>query len=251
MDTLFILKKIISYFVEPFGFIFLLFFMGLLAIYRGRASKAKFYLSFSFSFLLLFAYPPFSNILVQNLEDVYPKFDEKDANISYIHVLGSGNTDDQKQPVSSIPNESSMKRVVEGVLIHKNYPNAKLIFTGYAGETNLANAQANAALAHALGVDKQDIIINPAPKDTKEEVLFAKTIVGKKPFIVVSSASHLLRSMKLFKDQGLRPIPAPTDFKKRAIDTYLMKPDIETFHNSQIAVHEYIGLLWAALVHSI
>jgi uncharacterized SAM-binding protein YcdF (DUF218 family) len=65
---------------------------------------------------------------------------------------------------------------------------------------------------------------------------------------VVSSATHLLRAIKLFKDQGLDPIPAPTDYKKRNIKTYLIKPDIETFKNSQIAIHEYMGLLWAATV---
>jgi uncharacterized SAM-binding protein YcdF (DUF218 family) len=188
--------------------------------------------------------------LITNLEDVYPKFDVKDANISYIHVLGSGNNDDNvTQPVSSILNDASMKRVVEGVLIYKQCPKAKLIFTGYAGETTLANAQANAHMASLLGVDEKDMIINPVPKDTKEEVLFAKTIVGEKPFVVVSSATHLLRAIKLFKDQGLDPIPAPTDYKKRNIKTYLMKPDIETFRNSQIAIHEYVGLLWAAVLN--
>ncbi len=249
MDNLFILKKIVSFFVEPLGFTLLLLFMGIFALYRGRVSKAKLYLSFTILFILLFSYPPFSNILVNNLEYVYPKFDEKDANISYIHVLGNANNDDMTQPISSMLSEASMKRVVEGVLIHKKYPNTKLIFTGYAGETDLANAQANAALARALGVDEKDMIINPAPKDTKEEVLFAKSIVGEKPFVVVSSASHLLRAIKLYKDQGLDPFPAPTDYKKRNIESYLMKPDMESFKNSQVAIHEYIGLLWAAFVH--
>ena len=248
MDSLFILKKILSFFVEPFGFVLLLFFIGLFALYRGRFTKAKLYLSFSFILLFLFAYPPFSNLLVDNLEKIYPKYDTTDANISFIHVLGSGNNDDAEQPLSSMLNEASIKRVVEGVLLQKEYPKAKLIFTGYEGDTSVSNAEVNSKMALALGISSENMIINPKPKNTKEEVDFDKRIVDDKPFIVVTSATHMLRAIKLFKDQGMNPIPAPTDFKKCNIKTFLMKPDIQTFSNSQTAVHEYIGFLWAILV---
>jgi uncharacterized SAM-binding protein YcdF (DUF218 family) len=249
LDELFILKKMVSFFIEPLGFVLLLFFIGLYTLFRGHFTKAKLFLSFSFVFLFLFSYPPFSNILVQTIEDVYPKFDVKDANISYIHVLGNGNNDDVKQPLSSMLSDSSMKRVIEGVLIQKQYPKAKLIFTGYEGESTLANAQVNAKMAVALGISQKDMIINSKPKDTKEEVLFDKSIVGHNKFVVVTSATHMLRAVKLFRDQGLDPIPAPTDYKGRRLDTFWIKPDIDTFHNSQMAIHEYVGLLWAILVH--
>ena len=249
MDTLFILKKTISFFVEPFGFVLFLFLLGLYYLYRSRFTKAKIFLSFSFVLLFLFSYPPFSNLLVDNLEEVYPRFESTDANISYIHVLGGGNTDDDLQPLSSMLGDSSLKRVVEGVLLQKRYPAAKLIFTGYAGDTTLANAEVSSKMAFALGISVKDMIINPKPKDTKEEALFTKGIVGSKPFILVTSATHMLRAIKIFGDLGMNPIPAPTDFKKQNIRSFWMKPDIETFKNSQAAVHEYIALLWVISVH--
>lgn len=249
MDTLFILKKTVSFFVEPFGFVLFLFLLGLYYLYRSRFTKAKLFLSFSFVLLLLFSYPPFSNLLVENLEDVYGKFEPTDANISYIHVLGNANNDDTTQPLSSMIGNTSLKRVVEGVLLQKKYPNAKLILTGYSSDSNISCAEINSQMALVLGVPKSDIIINPNPKDTKEEALFTKSIVGDKPFILVTSATHMLRAVKLFRDKGLNPIPAPTDFKKQNIKSFWLKPDIESFENSQVAMHEYIGLMWTILAH--
>ncbi|MDD2356482.1 MAG: ElyC/SanA/YdcF family protein [Thiovulaceae bacterium] len=249
MDTLFTLKKIISFFVEPFGLVLFFFFVGLYYLYRSRFTKAKIFLSFSFILLFLFSYPPFSNLLVGNLEDVYGKFETIDANISYIHVLGNENNDDTTQPLSSIIGDTSLKRVVEGVLLQKQYPAAKLIFTGYKRDMTLANSDVNAKMALALGTSAKNIIINSKAQDTKEEALFAKSVVGEKQFILVTSATHMLRAVKLFRDNGLNPIPAPTDFKKKNIRSIWIKPDVESFKNSQVAVHEYIGLMWTILAH--
>ncbi|MCD4667238.1 MAG: YdcF family protein, partial [Sulfurimonas sp.] len=120
-------------------------------------------------------------------------------------------------------------------------------FTGYAGKTDISNAKMNAKLAMALGVDKKNIIVNPNPKDTKEEALFTKTIVGDEPFILVTSATHMPRAMMLFKSLGLNPIPAPTNFYKEEFKGYFKLPDINNFNKSQVAMHEYIGILWARL----
>lgn len=249
MEILFFIKKLIAFFVEPLGMILLLLAIGIFNLYRNSFKKAKTYLLLSFLMLFLFSYPPFSNILVKNLEDRYPKFDADDANISYIHVLGNGNNDDETQPLSSMVSDAGMKRVVEGVMIQKRYPNAKIIFTGYEGDTKLPNAIVNEEIALSLGVSKDYLIVNSMPRDTKEEALFSKTVVKDTPFILVTSATHMPRAIKLFKDLGMNPIPAPTDFKKEAVRSIFSKPTATAFYNSQVAVHEHIGNLWASLTH--
>lgn len=247
MDTLFIVKKTLSFFIEPYGLILTFLLFGFFSLYGKKLGKAKFFILSAFVLLLLFAYPPFSNFLVKGLEDVYPKFEPENEKIAYIHVLGNGNNDDTTQPVSSMIGDVSMKRVVEGVLLQKHYENSKMIFTGYEGNTNLPNAMINARLAQMLGVKEEDITTNSKAKDTKDEAIFAKRTAGEKPIIVVTSAMHMLRAVKLFRDQGLDPIPAPTDFKRQNIKTYLMPPTVESLKNSQTAMHEYIGMIWTII----
>lgn len=240
------LKKFITFFVEPFGIVFTLLALGLIFLYIKREMQAKLFFSLSFFFLFLFSYPPFSNYLVQNLENQYPKYDYK-QDVKYIHVLGNGHNTDKTQPISSNLSDGGTKRVLEGVIIHKQTPNSKIIFTGYAGYTSETNAVMNSRLASALGVSKKDMIINGVPTDTREEALFTKTLVGSEPFVLVTSATHMPRSMMLFQSQGLNPIAAPTNFYKSEFRGYLRAPAPIYFHISTIAIHEYLGILWAKI----
>jgi uncharacterized SAM-binding protein YcdF (DUF218 family) len=243
MEFGFLIKKFITFFLEPYGLVLTLFVIGLFSLFVKKYKPAKIFLSLACGTLFLFAYPPFSNALVQGLENEYPKYDYTQK-AKYIHVLGNGHNSDASQPLSSQIGSAGVKRVLEGVLIHKQLEGSKLIFTGYEGTTNIANAKMNASLAMALGVDDKNIIIFSDPKDTKEEALFTQSLLGDEAFVLVTSATHMLRSMQLFESLGLNPIAAPTDFLKDEYKGLLREPTIGNLEASQRAIHEYIGLLW-------
>lgn len=145
MEIGFFLKKFITFFVEPLGLVLTFFVVGLLFLLRDKKRYATVFLSASFSLLFLFSYEPFSNLLVKNLEQKYPKYSYEEQ-VKYIHVLGSGHNTDTSQPLSSNLSNSGVKRVLEGVILHKNIAGSKIIFTGYEGKTKSANATMNAKL---------------------------------------------------------------------------------------------------------
>ena len=239
------IKQFISFFIQPFGLVVSLFTLGLYCVYTNKERSAKFFLSMALFLLLLFSSAKFANFLVSGLEDRYHKYDYKER-VAYIHVLGSGHNTDAGQPLSSHLGSASLKRVLEGVLIYKRTPHARLIFTGYEGDTDMSNASMNAKLALALGVKKEDIILGEEALDTKDEARFCKSVVGDKPFVLVTSATHMPRAMGLFHAEGLDPIAAPTDFLREEVG-YLKAPDVSAFVKSQRAMHEYIGILWSKL----
>lgn len=245
MELGFLIKKYITFFVEPLGMILSLLLLGLFLWFRKKERLAQYVLGSGVLLLFLFSYQPFSNLLLSTLENEYPKY-ARTQDVGYIHVLGSGHTTDPSKPLSSQISDAGIKRVLEGVLLHLENSGSKLVFTGYAGDTNISNAQMNATLAKALGVKEENIIINPLPKDTREEALFAKEIVGEEAFILVTSATHMPRAMRLFGSVGLDPIAAPTDFKKDQT-SFLDVPSIQNLSNSKRAVHEYLGILWSRL----
>lgn len=247
MDIGFALKKFISFFLEPLGGVLLLLTLALYFLFTKRESLAKLLLFFGIFSLFLLSYPPFSNFLVKNLENQYPKYNYA-TSVKYIHVLGSGHNTDTTQPISSKLSDAGTKRVLEGVILYKKIPGSKLIFTGYKGKTKIANAVMNAKLAQALGVKHSDIIINKEAKDTKEEALFSKTLLNDSPFLLVTSATHMPRAMFLFHSLGMYPIAAPTDFYKEEFKGYLQAPEGRYFENSSKAIHEYIGILWAKIL---
>lgn len=246
MDFGFLLKKIATYFVEPFGMVMTLFVIGLYFLFTKRIKFSKLFLSLAFGVIVLYSYPPFANYLVANLENKYPKYDYKKT-VKYIHVLGGGHNVDPEQPLSSQVGGASVKRDLEGILIHRQIDGSKIIFTGYGGTTDTPTAVMNARLAKALGVKEESLIVNGLPKDTREEAEFAKNIVGDKPFILVTSATHMPRAMMLFESLGLNPIPAPTNFYKTVFDGYFKPPTLTSFGQSSIAMHEYIGIFWGKI----
>ncbi len=248
MDILFYIKKFIIFFIEPFGFAITLALIGLFLLYKSKYRASKIFLTSSVLALLLFSYPPFANLLVEKLEDRYHKYNYN-KNIKYIHVLGAGHTTDPSQPLSSQISNAGIKRDIEGILLHKSTKGSKIIFTGYDNFTDTPISTMNSRLAVALGVKTDDIIQNPKPKDTKEEAMFAHTIVGDKPFVLVTSATHMPRAMLIFQNLGMHPIPAPTDFIKSKNYNLLSSPNIISLYRSKTAVHEYVGMLWRSLIN--
>jgi uncharacterized SAM-binding protein YcdF (DUF218 family) len=59
--------------------------------------------------------------------------------------------------------------------------------------------------------------------------------------------------MALFKKLGMDPIPAPADYlaTKRKIGINSFFPGSNALRKSEIAVHEYLGMVWAKLMGQI
>ncbi len=90
--------------------------------------------------------------------------------------------------------------------------------------------------------------MRPKPRDTQEEAKAAKELLGDEPFILVTSASHMTRSMNFFKNEGLTPIPAPTNHLAS-----IKHPNYTDFFSSdalvksRIVFHEVLGMVWQKL----
>ena len=66
-----------------------------------------------------------------------------------------------------------------------------------------------ADLSRQFGVPKEDIILESESMSTFDEAKFIKPIVKTERFLLITSASHMRRSMALFRKLGMQPIAAP------------------------------------------
>lgn len=76
-------------------------------------------------------------------------------------------------------------------------------------------AQDMAALLEMMGVPADAIWLQPESHNTHEDALFSARILkekGVRRILLVTSAWHMPRSVRLFQAQGLDVLPAPTDF---------------------------------------
>ena len=245
MPIAFIAKKLISFLLMPLSIAMILLGLGLWMIYKNSYKKAKILLSASFVWIFLCSYAPLVDTLLYKLETTYTTLHKAPKDIHYIYLLGGGHHTNDSLPITSQIVPISVVRLTEAIRLYRQLPNAKIILSGYSGlDDKTPHATMQYKLATSLGVPAKDLIVQPSPKDTKEEAIIAKKIIGKKPFILVSSASHLPRAMQIFTSQNLHPIPAPTNHLANTNSKYFDIFSVQSLHKSQILIHEYLGLLW-------
>jgi len=231
----------------PFPIGMLLFFIGTVLLFRNKHIKATLFLSLGFVWLFVISYSPFANALLYPYEHLYPTLKKAPQNISYIYVLGSGHHTDASQPITSQNHEVSLVRLNEAIrLYHQLKEQPTIIVSGYSGLYDpTTGAQMQKELALALGVKAEKLHLESNTKDTQEEAEAAKKYIGSKPFILVTSASHLPRAMQFFKHEGLTPIPAPTNHLAQIKHPhYTNFFDVYALRKTDMAWHEMLGLLW-------
>lgn len=258
---MFILKNIISGFLLPLPFSLLLSFLGLYLLWFSAKQKAgKILVSVGLVILTLFSYRVISDKLLRPLERQYDAFgikssstvsrSENEPAIKFVVVLGGGHTSDPELPPISQISKSSLVRLVEGIRIYRKYPGAKLLVSGGDVFDPVSEAEIMARVAREIGVPERDIILESKSKDTRDEALFIKPIVGNEPFALVTTASHIPRSMALFKKLGMNPIPSPIGHSvkdEQGLSPSSFFPSTGSIRKTELAIHEYLGMTWAKL----
>ena len=207
------------------------------------------------SFIVIFlatGSSPIPNLLATHLENQYSPLIEIDSNAFqlpvHILVLGSGHVADPDLPATGQLTTTAMGRLSEGIRLHEQLPNSVLIVSGYASGSTIAQAEVLADAAVLLGVQESALKVQTKPSTTEEEAnTYQEKFGTDHPLIVVTSALHMPRSIKIFENRGLRPIAAPTyylvkDDPEAAFSWRLLSH--ENFYKVQAALHEYIGLIY-------
>ncbi|USD66268.1 envelope biogenesis factor ElyC [Vibrio sp. SCSIO 43136] len=248
---MFELKKLIASILMPLPGFLLLGFLGLaLVAFTSRRGIGCSFLLVSLVGIFVAAFQPVASKLLMPLERQYQGFLPASDNVDYVMVLGSGHIVDDAIPPTSELSRTGLMRLSEGIRILRLYPEAKLILSGYGGGTEVSNARMMAKVALALGVAKSDIILLETAKDTWEEARQAAVFVADKELVLVTSASHMQRALEEFKDAGLSPMPAPTNFLANdAVQQPWNKyrPQAQYLEWTEKYWHEQLGMWWQTL----
>lgn len=248
---LFALKKMAGGLLLPLPLLLLLMAAGLLLLWFSRWQKTgKIILSSAWLILMLISLQPVADSLLKPIENRYATW-QGGHTVDYVVVLGGGYTWDQEWAPSSNMLNNSLPRLTEGIRLWRENPGAKMIFTGAAAQNNpVSSAEVTSRVAQSLGVPSGDIITLDKPRDTRQEAHEVAKVVGSRPFLLVTSASHLPRAMTFFRQQGLNPLPAPANqlaitsplnFWEKAIPSPLW------LSHSDRAIYESLGRLWQTL----
>ncbi len=233
--------------------------LGLVLIWLTRRRAAgRVIFSLGFIALALMGYGAFSDMLLRPLESEYPPLQRLDAasQVKWVVVLGGGAVADPKLPVTGQLSQSSLVRLVEGIRLQRMLPGSIMILSGGGYFDSKPSADIMAEVAKAMGVSEEQIVLERTSKDTADEARLIKEIVGEERFILVTSASHMRRSMALFERLGMRPIAAPTGHLVRdkvggRTNPGSFFPSADGLQKAQTALYEYLGIGWSKILGQI
>ena len=203
-----------------------------------------------------------SNSLVKSLEWQYQVTPEEIANAEAIVILGGG-IKPKIEPRPMVDLAEPGDRVIYGAKLYQMGKAPLVVATGgripwqNQGKI-LSEADDMAQILLLLGVPDSDIIREGKSLNTYDNAVYTKQILEPRDInriILVTSATHMPRSVKIFRKQNFEVIPAPTDYlvtqqvlqgsDNDSWQNSLIKifPRSNYLHNTTLALKEYIGLL--------
>ncbi|WP_022728770.1 YdcF family protein [Fodinicurvata sediminis] len=252
---MFFLKKLLGALLSPVGLVLVLLLAGVVLMLVGGAPRlARGLLACSLLLFLAFSLPWLPNALLRPLESqVAPLAGFQEApprpRPKAIVVLGAGHHVRPGQPPADWLGRAASARLMEALRLRglAGLSDLPLIFTGDTGRESLPVAEAMKRAALSLGVPEATIVSETAPRDTAEEMTVLSRRLGKSPFVLVTSAAHMPRALRLAEGAGLNPIPAPTDYRlvqASAASWQAWLPSAGNLQRADHALHEWLGLLW-------
>jgi uncharacterized SAM-binding protein YcdF (DUF218 family) len=249
MMDLFVFKKLLGALLMPLPICFILIALSLVAIIQHRKWLAWIFSSASILLFLMISTPFIPDFLLAQTESKFPQFDVSQK-IHKIVILGCGHVEDPKLPITSQLYTCSTVRLNEALRIYQFNKNSLFITSGALPQNKVSNAEMNKRFLLAMGVEAQNIISIEKSRDTEEEAQNIKAHLLGETFAVVTSASHMQRAMKLFQDQGLEPIAAPTEHLVRHAQSrpwQYMLPNSKNISKMERWWYETLGSLWLRL----
>ena len=251
------LKSILT----PLPFFWLLLISVFIFYLIGKKKSAKLVLTFCIVWFFIISTPFLPKTLLATLENRYYPIRiplETDVRLvskdSYTHilVLGNGYETDSRLSFCDQLSPSGTARLVEGIRLFHLLPHSTLIFSGNAGYQPFPQSKISALAAMELGIDSNSIQILTEPWNTKNEAIeYYKRYGASHKLYLITDAAHMHRAIMHFRNNGIIPIPVPTNFMLRknlipgSLTDYL--PGSHNIRFMEIVFQEYLGILWAKL----
>jgi len=260
MDNLFFVgSKLIWAFARPDHLLLLLL---TLAVVRGRWRHAGLgndrrhghkLLWFTLVLLWLIALYPAGNLLLYPLETRFKPQPVEPGQLSGIIVLGGGESLARSRYWQRLEVNEGGDRYIELLALAQRYPELPIIFSGGSGnvtQQGFGGADALQPLLQQLGLGER-VLLERRSRNTYENALLSRPLAepigaahGDAPWLLVTSAFHMPRSVGIFEAQGWRVQPYPVDY--RSLPPTRQRWFFSLADNLQqltLGVREWLGLI--------
>ncbi len=192
---------------------------------------------------------PVDGWAIRPLEDRFPAVTVPPAHVDGIVVLG-GSIDELTSLDRGTPTLNwAANRLTSFVALARQYPDARLVFTGGSGavEQGLATeAQFARTLFEQLGLPPGRVMFESKSRTTWENAVDAHALAQPKPgetWVLLTSASHMPRAVGAFRAAGWTVLSWPVGYRSRDRVTGIAPSLGNKLSVLDWAGHEWEGLL--------
>ncbi|MEP7311062.1 MAG: ElyC/SanA/YdcF family protein [Pseudomonadota bacterium] len=219
---------------------------GLCCRLLGRPRLAKITLSVACAIAWLAATAPVAEMLIAPLEARYVPAPPGGALpvVGTLVVLGSAYRPRADIPITAALDEDGLVRITEALRLARRLDRPRLILSGGAPSGRIAAARGYLLFAKEFGFPDGSMVVLERPLDTAEEATAVAEVLGREPFLLVTSAYHMPRALFLMRRAGLNPIAAPTGQRAGSGPHGWrgLLPTSANLRGSERALHEYLAL---------
>lgn len=257
------LSKLLPLFVYPLGLVTLLLLLALLLPRRWAQRPLLMRLLLLIALLLLWLSSTawVSMGLARSLEQQFrPPAEMPVAEVAVV-LGGATRPPLPPRPMAEV-RESGDRLLYAAQLYHQGKVRYLLLSGGtiawLESDGSDPEAETMADLLVAMGVPRDALWLETASRNTYENALYTRPILeeaGVERVLLVTSALHMPRSMRIFARQGIDAIPAPTDFRVAdaewrylreappAAQPFIWLPNVDSLELTTDALKEYIGIV--------
>lgn len=203
--------------------------------------------------LLLLGNAFVANTLVGLIESRYPPYDPASGKtFDMIVVLGGGVAAKGTLRPTDELSGATEKRTICGVELFARAVAPRIMFSGRGwafSDNELSEGGVMKAFAVRLGVPSEAILVEERSRNTYENALESKRMLGNVSILLVTSAAHIPRALGLFRKQGFDATPFPCGYlvsnrpgEAWGGDPFDLIPDIDALWRSTVAITEFAGL---------
>jgi len=251
MDTLFFwLSKLVWFVLSPLNLTLILLVIVWCLILSNSKRFIKALMSGIVISLLFIAIFPVGSWLLYPLEKRFITNPHLPESIEGIIVLSGAINPSHSSLWQQTQVNEAADRELAFMQLANTYPNAKFIYTGGNSEILQRGAKASdlaKQLFNEQGLETTKILFERQARNTYENATFSLALAKpefEQPWILITSAFHMPRSVGVFCKAGWPVLPYPVDHRTQPGKLMNISFNLSgRIHQLDLALHEWLGLL--------
>jgi uncharacterized SAM-binding protein YcdF (DUF218 family) len=249
---MFFLGKFLALMTQPLVWVVLVLIAACVALLLRRSAAGFRLVVLSLGILTLTAWQPLPELILHQLESRYVELaPEADlGQYTGVIILGGATASGRVQQDHAQPllNEAA-ERMTAPIGMLRTNPNLRVLFTGGEGSlrgVGQTEAERARQFFEAMGVAAGKVQYEDQSRNTFENAVLTAKLAGVNPkdrWLLVTSASHMPRSMATFVKAGWNVTAYPVDFRTGETSDWLNLSLAGGASNWETALHELVGIL--------